>query len=113
MNAEQASKDLFARADPAVFRGRPSSCGEEARSAPTDLAGVVASACMYTKIDRNTGNPDGGGGVIHQPAPREGQAGPFGVAERPVLPVKPGNAGGGKGPWFKVNVKGARAGRLV
>ena len=40
MNAEQASKDLFARADPAVFRGRPSACGEEAISAPTDLAGV-------------------------------------------------------------------------
>jgi hypothetical protein len=23
------------------------------------------------------------------------------MAERPVLPRKPGNAGGGKGPWFK------------
>ena len=32
---------------------------------------------------------------------REGQAGPSGVAERPVVPMKPGNAGGGKGPWFK------------
>jgi len=59
VNAEQASKDLFARADPPVFRGRPSSCGEEAINAPTDLAGVLASACMYTKIDRNTGNPNG------------------------------------------------------
>jgi hypothetical protein len=25
------------------------------------------------------------------------------MAERPVLPKKPGNAGGGKGPWFKDN----------
>jgi hypothetical protein len=25
------------------------------------------------------------------------------VAERPVRPEKPGNAGGGKGPWFKGN----------
>ena len=33
-----------------------------------------------------------------QPDAREGLAGPFGVAERPVVPVKPGNAGGGKGP---------------
>ena len=49
----------------------------------------------------------------HQPAAREGQAGPNGVAERPVVPLMPGNAGGGKGPWFKGNVKGARAGRLV
>ncbi len=61
MNAEQASKDRIAGADLSVFQGRPSSRGEEAISAPTDLAGVVASACMYTKIDRNTGNPDGEG----------------------------------------------------
>ena len=28
-----------------------------------------------------------------------------GVAERPVVVMKPGNAGGAKGPWFKVNVR--------
>src|ERR1022692_4143293 len=38
-----------------------------------------------------------------QPAAREGRAGLPGMAERPVLPTKPGNAGGGKGPWFKGN----------
>ena len=38
-----------------------------------------------------------------QPDSREGQAGLCRVAERPVVPLKPGNAGGGKGPWFKVN----------
>ena len=27
------------------------------------------------------------------------------VAERSVIPMKPGNAGGGKGPWFKTNVE--------
>jgi hypothetical protein len=42
--------------------------------------------------------------VICQPAAREGEAGPDGVAERPVVLMKPGNAGGGKGPWFKVGV---------
>ena len=36
----------------------------------------------------------------HQLATREGQAGPYGVADRPVVLVKPGNAGGGKGPDF-------------
>ena len=35
-----------------------------------------------------------------QPAAREGQAGPYGVADRLVVPAKPGNAGGGKGPDF-------------
>jgi hypothetical protein len=34
---------------------------------------------------------------------REGQAGRLGVAERFVVPLKPGNAGGGKGPQFKTD----------
>ena len=34
---------------------------------------------------------------------REGQAGRPGAAERFVVPLKPGNAGGGKGPQFKTN----------
>jgi hypothetical protein len=36
-----------------------------------------------------------------QPEAREGKTGLHGMAERPVLPRKPGNSGGGKGPWFK------------
>jgi hypothetical protein len=36
-----------------------------------------------------------------QPDAREGQAGPFGVADRLVVPGKPSNFGGGKGPEFK------------
>ena len=27
------------------------------------------------------------------------------MADRPVVPLKPGNAGGGKGPWFKINAR--------
>ena len=38
-----------------------------------------------------------------QPDAREGQAGRFGVAERFVVPLKPGNSGGGKGPQFKTD----------
>src|SRR3954465_7029155 len=38
-----------------------------------------------------------------QPEAREGQAGRLGVAERFVVPLKPGNAGGGKGPQFKTD----------
>ena len=40
-----------------------------------------------------------------QPATREGRAGLGGKSERPILPKKPGNAGGGKGPWFKSNAR--------
>jgi RNA-directed DNA polymerase len=42
---------------------------------------------------------------VTQPDAREGQAGPPGESERPIVPWKPGNAGGGKGPQFKVNVR--------
>jgi len=49
-----------------------------------------------------------------QPEAREGRAGPFGVADRPVVLPTPGNAGRGKGPEFKTNVRrGTRAGRLA
>src|SRR5262245_25888094 len=40
-----------------------------------------------------------------QPVSREGQAGPGGGAERPAVPRKPGNAGGGKGPQLGTNVR--------
>src|SRR3954452_12284195 len=43
-----------------------------------------------------------------QPDAREGQAGRTGVAERPVVPMKPGNAGGGKGPQFKTDANVVR-----
>jgi RNA-directed DNA polymerase len=38
-----------------------------------------------------------------QPDAREGQAGRPGESERFIVPMKPGNAGGGKGPQFKTN----------
>ena len=41
--------------------------------------------------------------TVEQPTAREGRVGPGGKSERPILPKKPGNAGGGKGPWFKSN----------
>ena len=31
--------------------------------------------------------------------------GPYGVAERSVLPMKPGNSGGGKGPQSKTDAR--------
>ncbi len=40
-----------------------------------------------------------------QPETREGEAGPSQVAEGLVVPLKPGNAGGGKGPQFLYGVE--------
>jgi hypothetical protein len=42
---------------------------------------------------------------VAQPASREDRVGLGGKSERPILPLKPGNAGGGKGPWFKSNTR--------
>jgi RNA-directed DNA polymerase len=40
-----------------------------------------------------------------QHATREGGAWPAGESERPIVPWKPSNVGGGKGPWFKRRVE--------
>jgi hypothetical protein len=61
----------------------------------------VATACTQGKRTQH-GKPQS---VVSedQPEAREGQAGRLGVAERFVVPLKPGNAGGGKGPQFKTD----------
>ena len=48
-------------------------------------------------------------GRAFQPEAREGQAGLAGEAERPVGPKTPGNAGRGKGPQFKVDVRSKKS----
>ena len=88
-----------AEADPPLKRGRLAAVGKRATRAPTGSAGVLAAACVQEGDSSNTGSPDGG---AHAPTgnPR-GPAWAGGVAERPVVPEKPGNAGRGKGPWFE------------
>src|SRR6516165_12016412 len=70
---------------------------------PGRCAGVVAAACTQGKRTQH-GKPQG---VVSddQPDAREGQAGRSGVAERFAVPLKPVNAGGGKGPQFKTDVR--------
>jgi hypothetical protein len=63
---------------------------------------------MHREIDATREALRGGWGVTSQPDAREGQAGPLRVAEGPVRPMKPGNAGGGKGPWFKTTQDAAK-----
>src|SRR2546429_9892438 len=84
------------------YRGRLTRFGRIERSgAPNRCAGVLATACTQGKRTQH-GKPQG---VVSddQPDAREGQAGRPGVAERFAVPLKPGNAGGGKGPQFKTN----------
>src|SRR6266566_9814838 len=67
----------------------------------TCYTGVLAAACTQGKRTQH-GKPHG---VVSddQPDAREGQVGRLGVAERFAVPLKPGNAGGGKGPQFKTD----------
>ena len=54
------------------------------------------------------GKPHGVVGREAQPDAGDGQAGRNGVAERFVVPGKPGNAGGGKGPQFRTDVESGK-----
>jgi hypothetical protein len=71
--------------------------------APSGPTGVMATARRQQEKHGTRETPTAAA-RDRQLEAREGQAGPFGVTERFVVPLKPGNAGGGKGPQFKVNV---------
>ena len=64
----------------------------------------IGDGMQAEEIRRNTGNPSGDGRG-DQLATRERQAGPYGVTERPVVPMKQGNTGGGKEPQLKGNAR--------
>jgi hypothetical protein len=99
VNAEQASKRTMCRSTRRPYRGRPKWLGEMSEEYAQLLHRVLAAACRQGKRTQH-GKPQG---VVSddQPGAREGQVGRLGVAERFAVPLKPGNAGGGKGPQFK------------
>jgi hypothetical protein len=122
VNAEQASKGSDVGADPLTGWARPSSLANR------ETGGIGRPMSDLTQRSHR-GNGNGmstqGKHMQHgkpllaetrdlQPDAREGQAGPGGVADRLVVPSKPGNAGRGKEPEFKISVpRGTRAGRLA
>src|SRR5258706_8815679 len=86
-----------------TYRGRQRRFGRIERSGTPKIAvpGYWRQH-VHKESVRNTGSPEAGVSD-DQPEACEGQAGRAGVAERFVVPLKPGNAGGGKGPQFKTN----------
>ena len=84
------------------------------RSRPSTLKGKAAARGQPNDIDPWSCRSNGAGtqeedsnatretlpvtGATSQPDAREGQAGPGRESERLIVPRKPGNAGGGKGP---------------
>jgi len=68
-------------------------------------------ACTQGKRAQH-GKPDSVVGRDDQHETGDGQRGRYRVAERPAVPRRPGNAGGGKGPQFKVTLNVAKCRRL-
>jgi hypothetical protein len=68
------------------------------RTASIGPAGVLTATCMHRKALGTRETPTVVLEVQDQPVTRESQTGLFGAAERFVVPMKPGNAGGGKEP---------------
>jgi len=110
VNVEQASESTVADAEPPEIRGRPPLRVERASKETRKSVRVVTTACMERGGPVQHGKPRTAMGSDHQLVAREGQTRPCGVAERAVVPWRPGNAGGGKGPCFGVLLKEKRRG---
>jgi hypothetical protein len=94
----------MAGADLTFSQGRPLTRGMDERTSSLGPAGVIAMACRQRRPDATREAP----AVIagrDQPVTRERGTGPCGVAERSVVPRKPGNSGGGKGPQLKTDAR--------
>ena len=95
-----------AQADLTAISGKADTTGGEVSEAvpPVSHCAEGSGDSMYTGKRTQHGKPQG---VVRedQPGTREGRAGRPGVAERFVVPRKPGNAGGGKGPQFKTDAR--------
>src|SRR5438046_10539398 len=80
------------------YRGRLIRLGEVSKAIrPVAVPGYWRQH-VHKESARNTGSPKAASD--DQPDAREGWAGRPGVAERFVVPRKPGSAGRGKGPQF-------------
>ena len=104
VNAEQASKRTMCRPTRSPFRGRlirPSGMSED--YARPLHRGTGGSTYMKESV-RNTGSPATWSGMTNR-TPARDRLDARGVAERFVVPLKPGNAGGGKGPQFKTDAR--------
>jgi hypothetical protein len=104
VNAEQASKRLMQEPTRPGFVGRPKLVGRYERTSSIRPAGVLATACKQSGPYATREVPSGDRSV-DQLATRERKAGPTGMAERLVVPMKLGNSSRGKGPQLKADAR--------
>jgi hypothetical protein len=98
---EQASKRTMCRPTRVPYRGRLKQLGELSEEYARLLHRGIGGG-MYTRKAYATREAQGEVSD-DQPNARKGQVGRRGVAERFVVPLRPGYSGGGKGPQFKTD----------
>ena len=103
MNAEQTSKRLMQEPS-APVSGKADGDGMVRANKFHQTCRGIGDGMQAKGTRRNTGSPSGDRSR-DQLAARERQAGPYGVAERLAVPMKPGNSGGGKEPQLKGNAR--------
>ena len=92
------------QADPTATSGKADTAGrDERRRRPVAAPGYWRQH-VHKESARNTGSPRAWSGMTNR-TPARDRPGAHGVAERFVVPKKPGNAGGGKGPQFKTDAR--------
>src|SRR5580700_10690473 len=84
------------------YRGRLIRLGEVSKARRSAAAPGYWRQHVHKESARNTGSPKAWAAMPNR-TPARDRPGRPGVAERFVIPLKPGNAGGGKGPQFKTN----------
>ena len=104
MNAEQAPKTVMQEPTRPEFGGRPKRMESYERINSIRPAGVLAMACRQRGPCATREVPAVIAVWINWQLARD-RAGPTGMAERLVVPMKPGNSGGGKEPQLKGNAR--------
>ena len=84
-------------------RGRPHGQGTQPTSAPVRSTGVLSTACREGGLGQW-----GGSGLAGGRGPNARKGGPVWESERAIRPMRPGNAGGGKGPYFWCACEGGK-----
>ena len=100
MNAEQAPKTGLAGADPPPLKGKASVAASRGMTHDPRRRSCRGIGDGTTQEEVNATRETPSVTVRGQRDAREGQARPVGESDRPIVPSKPGNAGGGKGPDF-------------
>jgi hypothetical protein len=104
VNAIEASK-LRCGSRPVVNAGKAAVVGESERLTHPAVPPGYRRWHVCTRKSTVTREVPAVAARDRQPGLREEQTGPGGMAERPVVAKKPGNAGGAKGPWFQFECK--------